>query len=536
MRKSLLAVGIATLLGVAGCQTQIPQEEVTSKIMADADTAKSAALTPPTYIRVYNDGSEANALPVKANELSLRKIIELALPNVVPVPMDATADLSKPLVVDTGRIPAAEFLRSLGNISGYDLTLNGTSVEVRSVMSKEWVVPMLADDFQSESKVQGQTGGTTDSGNNSSSGSSTGGTNSPTATGSSSSSGGTDDRGIKMDFKSDLDEWKLVVSTAESIMGVVRSGGKPGLQGTDSAGAQINTATSGGSVSGPGQVWAMRSQGLIRAYGPVDRLRRLDAWMTSMSTLATKQVRLDVTVVDVQLNDEKSRGVNWQGLLDNVYSKGALNVALGAGFPIPVSTTSTGVGSLSAGYTHESDSISSALQFLGQFGNLKVHNEPQVTTPNGHPAYISNGSEFGYVSSIQQTVSNTAVAITPTVDRLLVGLQVSITPHVLPDGRVYVQVIPVVSSFQGFDTFTIQSNTISQPRISLQQFASTGITASGVPLPLGGLISSTVKSTTNGLPIVGLGSDNPVDLATSAKDASLQRDELVFLVTPTLVD
>jgi len=109
-----------------------------------------------------------------------------------------------------------------------------------------------------------------------------------------------------------------------------------------------------------------------------------------------------------------------------------------------------------------------------------------------------------------------------------------VTPKILPDNRIVVSIVPIISSIKSFTTFTSGSGVSVQafqtPNIALQKLATKVIVENGKTIHLGGLIATKVVNAAKGLPNAGI-----LDVFFRGVQKSLERREIVILITPTIV-
>jgi type II secretory pathway component GspD/PulD (secretin) len=181
-------------------------------------------------------------------------------------------------------------------------------------------------------------------------------------------------------------------------------------------------------------------------------------------------------------------------------------------------------------------SINMLLNFLNQYGSVRLVSQPNLTTLNGSPAYISSGNDFYFIKKVDTTVTEGVTLQTATAERIKVGLSLSVTPRVLDDDRILIDIVPILSELRNFDTLGFD---ITTPNIALQELSTQVITRSGVPIKLGGLISSRFIDQINRLPFAKGNSmlRSIFDNYLFKSDAnSKERHELVIVVTPKLVE
>lgn len=550
LHATMLA-GLVSSLALSACATQIPASSKTRELIAPERSA--VGLRDPRPQTVLQIGSKRAAalsrdVSVNMSGVSLITLFNAATPELNVVPMDGGVDLRRSVSVQIKDGTLGDMLRQLTVDSNHAFEVRGNNIEVSSSMTKTWNLAAFSaarksaggvgsDQTQQQGQGQGQgdTGGTSTSGVAGGSGvTSTGGSNNT----------GESSRGVQTKLSNNEDEWSALVNSARSLLGIAPAetgSGSSGGSGSDIGFGNDPAATAAGvSEDGRSSLVAIRSLGIIRATGSPRRVAQLDRWLSTLADSSTKQVHLDVKTMEVTLRDSRARGINWQALVSGSIDNFDLSGLVG--FNGPVDTTqfnSTPGGITGSGTVTEdgSQQFQAVLQFLSQYGEVSLINEPNVTVTNGRTANITTGDEFSYIATVQQTVVEGGTTIaTPSIARILVGVKLAVTPRVLDDNRILVNVVPVITSLQGFDQFNIGGSQFSNPNIALQSLATQVITRPGVPIHIGGLISSRLQSTLNTIPVKQSFLDSPLKWLFSSDQNSMERRELVIMITPSMVE
>lgn len=154
---------------------------------------------------------------------------------------------------------------------------------------------------------------------------------------------------------------------------------------------------------------------------------------------------------------------------------------------------------------------------------------------------------LGVIPPVQAQVVNQAVqtsAITPNQQQVEIGPVLDVIPVVLSDGyTINLTLIPSLTQFSGYDTSpTIPGVNVANvvmiptilPRFTVRQVVSTVNIWDNQTVVLGGLISSSVQSTKDKIPMLG---DLPLvgRLFQSQTKTSVKKNLMIF-VTATIVD
>lgn len=229
------------------------------------------------------------------------------------------------------------------------------------------------------------------------------------------------------------------------------------------------------------------------------------------------QVAIEAMILSVQLDDTLDMGVSFEALRqDN-------NIRLISGFP-PQSLASLDFtdGGLKLGYLDAN--LSLFVEALETIGETNVIAAPQLLVLNKQRAEILIGEQKGYIST---TVTETAS--TQSVEFLEVGTQLRIRPFITNDGMVRLDVHPEISTGE----VRVESG-LTIPDKEVTQVTTNIMCPDGKTVVIGGLIKS--NQTKTGTQIPYLGSLPGAGLLFRQKREQLERQELIVLITPRIVD
>lgn len=313
-----------------------------------------------------------------------------------------------------------------------------------------------------------------------------------------------------------------------------------------------------------------------------DRPGNVDAisnYLAIMNKELSKQVRIHVQILEVQLNSHYSYGIDWNVVRQvgketlNLSSAGAANVAANNGTltPVAFAWSSTNPASLWNG----SNSI---VQDLEAQGAVSVITQPTVTTLNNQVATISIQDQTNYVNSTTSTLSGSGSDFAQggvNTSTITTGINLYLLPKV-QNQQVFLQISSVLSALTGLETLNTstglptddQSQTpsaegivpstevnnptsnpatstststsssssstsqpitpqiVQLPTVSLRSFNQRSVIPNGATLILAGLISNTTQAQQNKI----------MDLAPLGGTGTAKNNiELVMLITPVIL-
>ncbi|HTD87054.1 MAG TPA: secretin N-terminal domain-containing protein [Candidatus Binatia bacterium] len=247
------------------------------------------------------------------------------------------------------------------------------------------------------------------------------------------------------------------------------------------------------------------------------------------------QVLIQVLLAEVSLDAARDLGIEW-----NVSgSIGAADIFAGTdlglsklltptlpvpGRPVPSPMTS-GSG-LAAAVT--GDDFSFIIRALEDEGRLEVLSRPQILTADNHPAAINVGQRVPFVTNTRITEQNTQIS---TVEYQSVGINLSVTPRIGPDGTVKMDIGTTNSALTS--SSILISPGVNAPIINERRATTTVSVQSGQSILLGGLISTTDDKRVKKVPFLG---DIPgLGYLFRSTHKVMDRKELLILLTPQVL-
>ncbi len=279
-----------------------------------------------------------------------------------------------------------------------------------------------------------------------------------------------------------------------------------------------------------------RRLGEIYASGNPDRLILADQWMKKIVESSTRQVLLDVAILEVTLTDSEAKGIDWQA----IYAESA-NQSYAISRNAPQELSASGAWGLVANYISGKKTISFMVNLLKKYGKVSIQHQPSLTVTNGSTAYLGASDKFSYIRSIKQEITpatdNSAaiIATTAEVEDITIGVNIAVTARILADNNILIEVVPVISSLQGIDILTYTTNesqVLRIPRITIQELSTQVITKSGQPVHLGGLVIERLSKT---------GANSPesfgglLNFISKSVNNSVEKREILIIITPTEV-
>ncbi len=272
----------------------------------------------------------------------------------------------------------------------------------------------------------------------------------------------------------------------------------------------------------------------------------------------TKQVLIETRLIQISKNPSTSKGVDWSGTLQGqnvVFGNNSLpGIAPQAAIPASAgppptlaqpATAGTIGGILNSGpgilantasglspstFFLNADGVKAVLSFLNADADVQIISTPRVVTldnetariavTRAYPVFATTAGTQGSPGGSQVTYSN-------------LGTILIVTPRISANDFIWLKVYPEVSSIFGTATKTV-GGVINQADIyDFRTIDTQVLIPNNNTLVMGGLVKDGSRNGYNSVPVLG---QIPVlGLAFRHEDKSLEKDDLMIFITPTIV-
>lgn len=540
MRTTLTSLGVA--LALAGCASkQFPPDSTLDRIkseMAQAsarDAAKpttppdavSRALLPPLVAEPVKmpapseprfDLAVSNA---QAQQVFLQIVTGTRYSMLVPPEVTGTVALN------LKNVTVREALDAMRDLYGYEYAIQGTRVQIQpnALQTRIFQVNYLA------AKRTGESDTRVTSGSISSSSSAQGSGNS-----SSSGSGGSSTQAAvqatHITTGSDSHFWTELTDTLTAIVG----------------------------AEGNRKVVINPHAGVVAVRGFPKDIRNAETYLRLAQLIVERQVMIEAKIIEVQLSDSATTGVNWSAFRN-------ANSHVSAG-PIGAGTTLQRSGSMSStdaagnslaglpgtslitdaanlgsmfGVAFQSPNFAAMLQFLETQGSVQVLSSPRIASINNQKAVLKVGTDEFFVTGVTTSVTtNTSgpptVSPTINVQPFFSGIALDVTPQIDENDQIMLHLRPSVSNV------TEKNKVVNLGNLGIFQLPLAASTMNesdsvvrvtdGNIVAIGGLMKQSQSTTAAGLPGT---TDNITGNLFGSKSRAGVKSELVILLKPTII-
>ncbi|TAK92419.1 MAG: pilus (MSHA type) biogenesis protein MshL [Burkholderiaceae bacterium] len=495
------------------------------KTDATRPAAVDQALLPPLKVVQEKPAAPEPRFDLVVTDAPAAQVF-MAIVSNTPYSMLVHPEVAGTLTLKLKNATVLETMETIRELYGYDYTVQGHRIMVQplTMQTRVFQINYLASRRQGMTNVRVSSGSITNaSQSNGTSSNSVSGGSTASAAGSQNASDSS-----RIETTSDMDFWKDVASALGAIIG---------------------TADGRKVIVNPGS-------GVIVVRAFAADLRNVERYLRATQVVVDRQVMLEAKIVEVQLSEGFSSGINW-GAFD---SNGQLRGAVGAttsnfdlnGNPVSGSTLAGTLGSNLAGVAgrtaeglfglaFRTPSFASLLQFLETQGNVQVLSSPRIATINNQKAVLKVGTDEFFITNVSTTTSSTgsssSVSPTITVQPFFSGIALDVTPQIDENGIIILHIHPSISTVteknKTVNLGTLGTFNLPLASSNVSETDSVVRVADGNIVAIGGLMKQVQSADSSQVP--GAGDVPVVGALFGQKNKSYLKRELVVLIKPTVI-
>jgi len=256
---------------------------------------------------------------------------------------------------------------------------------------------------------------------------------------------------------------------------------------------------------------------------------KIQEFLDQIMANVKRQVLIEATIAEVQLNNQYQRGIDWSKL------------RLGsAGFQFQQSSGATPAGintnAFVVGYAAANQNFTAALKLLESFGDVKVLSSPKISVLNNQSAILKVVDNLVFFTIKADTTVNQTTSLTTftsTLNSVPVGFVMTVIPQISDSDSVVLNLRPTISRKIGDvadpnPALSAAGVASLVPVIQTREMDSMLRVQSGQVAVMGGLIQDQVSNTEDGIPgvnrVPGFG-----DLFRQRKDTVVKTELVIFL-------
>lgn len=406
-----------------------------------------------------------------------------------------------------------------------------------------------------------------------------------TGTDAASASGGSNNSTTTVTNKSDNNFWATLTQNIKDILretdkvlpdsqadmtndhAVTKTPVAAGSPGTP-ASAASQTTTRRSTFREAASVIVNAENGLIAVRATGRQHEKIQEFLDMVLSSSKRQVMIEATVVEVQLNDQYQQGINWQSLRNftrdpltgiPTYNAGfnlgqtqtGSNLTASSTSPLPsnMSAPNSASGLFALQYANPTSilgNIAATIQLLESFGKVKVLSSPKISVLNNQTALLKVVDTSVYFTiTVNNTPATVAGALpsstyTSELHTVPIGFVMSVTPQIADTDEVTINVRPSISRIIGYvqDPNPALANSAvpvvsNVPIIQTREMESILKVSSGQVAVMGGLMQDSINNTKDSIP--GINRIPLLGTALSNRNEKMNKTELVIFMRPIVV-
>ena len=292
------------------------------------------------------------------------------------------------------------------------------------------------------------------------------------------------------------------------------------VSGTDAPDVYADLATGVRTLlSADGKMNLDRTAALLQVTDRPSRLDRVEQYLQAVMLRVNRQVQIEAKVLEVDLNDDSSFGINWKQIL------GSLN-----GATISQTLAPATVGGFTG--TVNIKDFTMLLNAFATQGKVNVLASPRVTAMNNEPAIMRIGTQDVFFTTTTQVNPETGLVLQSTVtpQSLTEGITLSVTPQISADGIIQMNLNPSITEKTGVATSRLGDQV---PIVSVRETDTLVRVRQGETIVIAGLMQDRNTTDTAKVPVLG---DVP-GLGNLFRRTEKHRGktDLVILLSPTIM-
>lgn len=264
-----------------------------------------------------------------------------------------------------------------------------------------------------------------------------------------------------------------------------------------------------------------RKAGLLQVSDFPSNLDKIAQYLDHVETRVNRQVEIQAKIIEVELRDEFSGGINWANIFRAAGNAVSLTQRL---------APTTSQGAFTASVT-----IRDFTAFVDAFatqGKVNVLSSPRVVAMNNEPAIMRVGTQDVFFITTSQVDATTGrilqTVVTP--QSITEGVVLSVTPQISAEGIIHMSITPSITERTGQATSRF-GDTV--PIISVRETDTLVRIQAGETIVIAGLMQERNIVDKTKVPVIG---DTPLVGGLFRREERVKRKtDLIVLLTPTIM-
>ncbi|MDD5496282.1 MAG: hypothetical protein PHP46_04175 [Candidatus Omnitrophica bacterium] len=291
--------------------------------------------------------------------------------------------------------------------------------------------------------------------------------------------------------------------------------------------ADIKAHLSAAVTPGLGEVLVDEKSGKIVVYDLSNKMAKIRRMVKAFDS-APLQVFIEAEIVQVILNDQFQRGVDWQYMLSGKSWQKWLKIGtidlkgfFTSGLTSPVQQIYAG--------TLSKTNYTALIDFLQTYGDTKTLSRPRLAVVDNQEAKVLVGTRQAYVSQSLSQAQTTTVT-SESVQFVDVGVKLNVVPSISSDGFIVMKIRPEVSTVESTLTTYLQSQI---PIVSSSEAETVVKVKDGTMIVLAGLMKEENTDDISGWPY--LSKLTFFGMAFGKRTTEKKNTEIIIFITPHII-
>jgi general secretion pathway protein D len=292
-------------------------------------------------------------------------------------------------------------------------------------------------------------------------------------------------------------------------------GTRSGFSGQGTTRLSATSAAAASDLAGQAYVVADEDTNSLLVTAASKNFERIKAILDDLDR-PTPQVLIKVLIAEVSPTNYEDLGIEFSGL--NLRASGAKGEKVGTDFSVAAQPLGLKITAVESDFT-------AAIHALAKVGKTDILSRPYILTSDNQQASIMVGEEVPFITRSQLTDTGQTIN---TIEYDNIGIILTVTPHINPDGLVIMDVYPEISATT--DKSVPISETVNAPVFARRAAQTRVAIRDGHTIVIGGLMKDTITQTVQKVPVLG---DIPLLGALftrTTKDKT--KTELLIFLTP----
>jgi MSHA biogenesis protein MshL len=258
-----------------------------------------------------------------------------------------------------------------------------------------------------------------------------------------------------------------------------------------------------------------RKAGLLQVTDFPDRLDKIALYIEAYENRALRQVRIVAKIIEVELREDFSDGIDWSLVLRNAGKSVDLTQRL---------APTRGSSAFTMGVN-----IKDFKGFLDAFasqGHVNVMASPWVVAMNNEPAVMRVGIQDVFFVTTSQVDAGTGQILQTVVtpQSITEGIVLSVTPQITADGIIHMSIMPSITERTGTATSRLGDQV---PIVSVRETDTLVRVQAGETVVIAGLMQDRTTVEKTKVPVVGG--------QFRREERQKRKTDLIILLTPTIM-